>query len=130
MPPKSVATPPTAIGVKDNPNATNEAPLSALPKEISLINSPLLFLWSKRFDLIKKFFDENKKPDNLILIYSNPKLNKPLEKLPKYFDKTFNNVLENENVDQQNCTGQKCKDCLACYKFDTTTTIVEKVKKY
>tara|TARA_R100001163_G_C5009202_1_gene155716 strand:+ start:54 stop:599 length:546 start_codon:yes stop_codon:yes gene_type:complete len=51
-------------------------------------------LWSKRFDLIKKFFDNNEKPSNLILIYSNPTLNKPLKKLPKYFDKTFNNVVK------------------------------------
>ena len=51
-------------------------------------------LWSKRFDIVKKFFDNNEKPSNLILIYSNPVLNKPLEKLPKYFDKTFNNVIK------------------------------------
>ena len=59
-------------------------------------------LWTKRFDLIKKFFDENKKPDNLILIYSNPKLNKPLEKLPKYFDKTFNNIVKLSYKDYYN----------------------------
>jgi hypothetical protein len=51
-------------------------------------------LWSKRFDIIKKFFDNNKKPSNLILIYSNPTLNNPLKKIPKYFDKTFNNVVK------------------------------------
>jgi len=51
-------------------------------------------LWSKRFDLIKKYFDKNNKPDNLILIYSNSKLDKPLNKPPKYFDKTFNNVIK------------------------------------
>ena len=48
----------------------------------------------------------------------------------KNFDKVFNNVLEHENVEEQNCTGQKCKDCLACYKFGGTNVIVEKVKKY
>jgi hypothetical protein len=51
-------------------------------------------LWTKRFDLIKKYFDNNVKPDNLILIYSNPKLDKPMNKPPKYFDKTFNNVIK------------------------------------
>ena len=50
--------------------------------------------------------------------------------VPEYFDKTFNNVLEHENVEEQNCTGQKCKDCLACYKFNDVNVIVEKVKKY
>ena len=51
-------------------------------------------LWSKRFDIVKKFYDNNNKPSNLILIYSNPKFDKPLNKLPKYFDKTFNNVIK------------------------------------
>jgi len=46
------------------------------------------------------------------------------------FDKTFNTVIETDYVDQQNCTGQKCKDCLLCYKKDTTSIIVEKVKTY
>jgi len=39
-------------------------------------------------------------------------------------------VLEHEYVDEQNCTGQKCKDCMLCYNHSTTDTIVEKVKKY
>jgi hypothetical protein len=47
-----------------------------------------------------------------------------------HFINLINICLKHENVELQNCTGQKCKDCLACYKFDTTTTIVEKVKKY
>jgi len=51
-------------------------------------------LWSKRNDIIKKYFDKNVKPENLILIYSNSKLNKPMNKPPKYFDKTFNNVIK------------------------------------
>ena len=29
-----------------------------------------------------------------ILIYSNSKLNKPMNKPPKYFDKTFNNIIK------------------------------------
>ena len=51
-------------------------------------------LWTKRFDIVKKFYDNNNKPSNLILIYSNPKLDKPLTKTPKYFDKTFNNIVK------------------------------------
>ena len=70
------------------------------------------------------------KPKNLILIYSNPNKSAIMYDIPEHFDKTFNNVLENENVEEQNCTGQKCKDCLACYKFNDTNVIVEKVKKY
>ncbi len=84
-------------------------------------------LWTKRKDLIKKV---GYKPANVVLIYSNPKLNEIMDKPPEGFDKSFNNVSVDKDVDRQNCTGQKCKDCMACYKFDTTDTIVEMVKSY
>ena len=89
-------------------------------------------LWTKRKDYVERLFSYRSKPSNLILIYSNPKISSVLPKhlMPKYFDKTFNNVLADEAIPLQNCTGQKCKDCLLCYKHDTTPTIVEKVKKY
>jgi len=38
------------------------------------------------------------------------------------------NLLNFSNA--KTCTGQKCKDCLLCYKKDTTSIIVEKVKTY
>jgi hypothetical protein len=53
-----------------------------------------------------------------------------LDKIPPYFDKTFSTVPESQHQDRQNCTGQKCKDCLLCYKLDTPAVIVEKVKTY
>ena len=87
-------------------------------------------LWTKQNGIIGKYFDNNAKPSNLILIYSNPKINSILRKPPKHFDKTFNNVLEHMSVNRQNCTGQQCKNCLLCYNHGTTDTIVEKVKKY
>ena len=87
-------------------------------------------LWTKRNDLIVKYFRDNDKPSNFVLVYSNPMISTVMSKLPKHFDKTFNNVLEHEKVELQNCTGQKCKDCLLCYQHGTTDTIVEKVKKY
>lgn len=88
-------------------------------------------LWTKRYDIVAKFFARYGKPDNLILIYSNPKISHIMARPPKHFDRTFNNVLEHEHVDQQNCTGQKCADCLLCYTpGNGVTTIVEKVKKY
>ena len=87
-------------------------------------------LWTKRFDIVSKYFKDNKKPKNFILIYSNPKINNILKVVPKYFDKTFNNVQEDLDIEKQNCTGQKCKDCLLCYKLDSTNTIIEKVKTY
>jgi hypothetical protein len=87
-------------------------------------------LWTKQNGMIRQFFDNNPKPANLILIYSNPKINSIMDKIPKHFDKTFNNVLSTDFVDQQNCTGQQCKTCLLCYKHNSTTKIVEMVKKY
>jgi hypothetical protein len=60
-------------------------------------------LWSKRKDLIKKYFRLNDKP-------------------------TFNNVNYDIDIEKQNCTGQKCIDCLKCYKHDTTKTIIEAIK--
>jgi hypothetical protein len=87
-------------------------------------------LWTKQNGLIKSYFDNNIKPSNLILIYSNPKINSIMSKIPKHFDKTFNNVLSTDFVEEQNCTGQQCKTCLLCYKHNTTSKIVEMVKKY
>ena len=88
-------------------------------------------LWTKRNDLIAKYYATREKPDNLTLIYSNPKVSTIMRKPPKHFDRTFNNVLEHEHVEEQNCTGQKCKDCRLCYTIgNNVNTIVEMVKKY
>ena len=88
-------------------------------------------LWTKRKDIVRKYFDKHDKPENLILIWSNPKIDKVItaDKAPKYFDKVFNNVDKNNPDYEQNCTGQKCRDCLACYSLDSgTDTIIEAVK--
>jgi hypothetical protein len=88
-------------------------------------------LWTKRNDLVSKHFATRAKPANMILIYSNPKISNIMRKPPRHFDRTFNNVLEHEFTERQNCTGQQCKDCLLCYiPGNGVTTIVEKVKKY
>jgi len=98
---------------------------------IALKNPHCTFsLWTKRFDIIKPYFDNHEKPKNLILIYSSPLTNHIMTKIPKHFDKTFNTVIETDFIEKQNCTGQKCRDCLLCYKKDTTSIIVEKVKTY
>ena len=87
-------------------------------------------LWTKRADIVRKFFDKHDKPSNLILIFSNSLIGNILKKPPRHFDKTFNNVPESMYKDKQNCTGQKCADCLLCYQHNGVDTIVEKVKKY
>jgi len=88
-------------------------------------------LWTKRNDIVSKYFKTRENPDNFILIYSNPKISTIMAKPPKHFDRTFNNVLQTEQVDRQNCTGQKCKDCRLCYTLGNgVDTIVEMVKKY
>ena len=74
-------------------------------------------LWTKRKDYISLVAKEIKIPDNLILVYSNPVIDKPINTIPKHFHKVFNNVtfdkVEPETI---NCH-TKCKDCFRCYKF-------------
>ena len=87
-------------------------------------------LWTKRKDLINQFYGNlvMGKPSNLILIYSNPIIDRVMAKPPKFFDRTFNNVSKDSAIDQ-NCTGQKCIDCMLCYKPNNgVTTIIEAVK--
>ena len=74
---------------------------------------------------------ESSSPKNLILIYSNPAIDCIMETPPKHFDKVFNNVNGDNFKEIQNCTGQKCKDCLRCYKHSDKledNIIVEKTK--
>ena len=41
------------------------------------------------------------------MVYSNPKKNHILKKIPKNFNKVFNNVHKDKFIDEQNCTGQR-----------------------
>ncbi len=85
-------------------------------------------LWTKRKNFIRKFYSQHEKPANLILIYSNPRIDAVMNHPPEFFDRTFNNVSKGSDV-AQNCTGQKCRDCLLCYKAGNgVTQIVEAVK--
>lgn len=108
----------------------NEQHLANLVRLAELKPHTSFTLWTKRKNIIRQYFDNHEKPENLILIYSNPRISTIMDSPPKHFDKTFNNVLENEHVNRQNCTGQKCADCLLCYTKNDVKTIVEKVKKY
>jgi hypothetical protein len=82
-------------------------------------------LWTKRRDLIRT---GRARPDNFILIYSNPSLDKIMPRPPARFDKVFNNVRA-DYTGPANCTGQRCIDCQLCYTPGGETVIVEHVKK-
>jgi hypothetical protein len=88
-------------------------------------------LWTKRKDLVNKFIRSGGViPDNLILIFSNAKTDKVLNKIPAHFDKVFNASESGEVKEgQTECTGKSCMACMACYRKDNGhTIIVEKVK--
>lgn len=88
-------------------------------------------LWTKRVDIVRRVLRGRDKPANMILIYSNPKIGHIMSKPPRDFDRSFNNVPADMAPERQNCTGQKCKDCMLCYTIGNgVDTIVEKVKKY
>ena len=80
-------------------------------------------LWTKRASIVRQIADV---PVNLILIFSNPRIDKVIG-VPRGFDKVFNNVDKNSGI-SQNCTGRKCMDCLICYKHNDTNVIIEAVK--
>tara|TARA_R100000808_G_C2134551_1_gene143081 strand:+ start:110 stop:571 length:462 start_codon:yes stop_codon:yes gene_type:complete len=92
------------------------------------LNQPMttFTLWTKRKDIVNRVLKNIKKPKNLILVYSNPIINKLDVKLPKHFDKVFNNVKSKTN--NVNCDS-KCLDCMKCYTLgEPTTQIIEVIK--
>ena len=88
-------------------------------------------IWTKRIPIVRSVAKKMKTPDNIILVYSNPIINKvKYEKdIPEFFHKVFNNVWSDHKVEEQNCTGQQCKSCMICYNFETPNIIIEAVKK-
>ena len=113
-----------------NKNYKNNNHLSNIVKICNKNPMTTFALWTKRKDIIKGFFNYHSKPENLILVYSNPAVNKIMKTPPKYFDKVFNNVWKDSFIKEQNCTGQKCIECLQCYKKDGDNIIVEAVKRF
>ena len=84
-------------------------------------------LWTKRKDIVSQVHKSGiPKPSNMVLVYSNPVIDKVQNKAPAMFDKVFNNV--SIPHDLENCTGQKCRDCLKCYTHGGTDVIIERVK--
>jgi hypothetical protein len=86
--------------------------------------STIFALWTKRRDVIRK---GGARPDNVVLIYSNPSLDRVMQRPPAGFDRVFNNVRA-AYTGPANCTGQKCADCRACYQHGGETVIIEHAK--
>ena len=83
-------------------------------------------LWTKRVNIVNNVLANIKKPKNLILICSDPKIDGDCE-LPENFDKIFR-VTNDDNNPLVNCVG-KCFDCRKCYTKNKITLIVERLKK-
>lgn len=78
-------------------------------------------IFTKRKDLVAKVKD---KPENVILIYSNPVMDRVMETPPNGFHKVFNVVTKREG-NNVNCGSRKCADCQICYKFKSPDCVVE-----
>lgn len=83
-------------------------------------------LWTKRPDVIARALKTAEKPDNLIIIYSSPYINK--ESAPDYdfIDKTFT-VYDDDRPTI--CAGKSCLQCGRCYSKKTTKRITETLHK-
>ena len=92
------------------------------------LNQPMttFTLWTKRSNIVSRVLKNRDKPKNLILVYSNKYIDKLDVKLPKHFDKVFNNV--SSKTSDVNCKG-KCLDCMKCYTLGETTTQITEVIK-
>ena len=84
-------------------------------------------LWTKRKPFVRQYLKQFTKPSNLMLIYSNGAINKPMSSPPKGFDKVFQNVSPDKSLELQNCTGQTCMSSRLCYT-QGTDIITEAVK--
>jgi len=88
-------------------------------------------LWTKRMDFIKVLGKMMVTvPDNIVLIYSNPKINTVIP-VPDGFDKVFS-VYTKEYVKANdikiNCGAKNCLKCKCCYSKVTTNVINELIK--
>ena len=91
-------------------------------------NQPLttFTLFTNRRDLVQSVFKNRDIPNNMVLVYSNPKVDKPMDSVPLQFHKVFNVVTYDSNI--VNCRG-KCITCMKCYDTkDRTEQIIEKIK--
>jgi len=90
-------------------------------------------LYTKRKDIVTKYItgDNQNKPENIIYIYSNPKINPTDQSVPEGFDKTFSVFTKEyaeENEVKINCGGKSCAGCMLCYTHNDVGKINELIK--
>ena len=93
-------------------------------------------LWTKNPWIIASALKTASKPDNLIIVYSSPMINKAvnvkaLKKLYPFVDKVFTvyrKAYANEHNVTINCGGNHCLSCLRCYSKRTADTVNELLK--
>ena len=85
-------------------------------------------LWTKRKNIVDSVLKDIKKPENLILVFSDAKVDNSNQRIPANFDKMFSVYSKEgaQNVDI-NCN-KKCKDCLLCYQHNDVKFIRELLK--
>lgn len=82
-------------------------------------------LFTKRKDLLK-YLSKKDKPKNLVIVYSNPKVDTPKTSKPlKIVDVVFN-VITKDGIHAHlyNCHN-RCAECLKCYKPNASNVIYE-----
>jgi hypothetical protein len=105
----------------------NDMHLLNILKIVNNTKDKTFSLYTKRLDIINNVFDKEIKPDNLILVYSNPIIDNPVNIFPKHIDKIFN-VCRNNYMDRINCGAKNCNGCRNCYDKAKENIIYEKIK--
>ena len=89
-------------------------------------------MWTKRTDIVSNVLDRLPfmKPDNLIIIFSVPRINDTRQDPPKHFDKTFSVVEpDHELAKSVNCGARRCVACQKCYQKDNGITQLIEILK-
>jgi len=96
--------------------------------DIANKNDKITFsIYTKRMDIVNDVLAKSIKPKNMIIVYSNPMVDKPITKVPNNFDKVFN-VCRTAHLDKINCGAKSCNTCRSCYTKTGANIIYEKIK--
>lgn len=91
-------------------------------------NHATFTLWTKQKSLVYKVFSNFEKPENLILIYSSPVINKQSKK-PDFFDKVFTVYSKDKKGSEFiNCGSKNCSSCRICYSQNDIVNVNEILK--